>query len=114
MVCNRHCRRRKWLSSSAKRPIQQNGSSMNLRYCESPGVPSRIATLSANQAPTAIIGCPHMTTSGGARKNPAINALRLARHIVRSEPTARVLVVNLELCTLHFQETTDLAQLLCL
>lgn len=43
----------------------------------------------------------------------AINALRLARHIVRSEPTARVLVVNLELCTLHFQETTDLAQLLC-
>jgi predicted naringenin-chalcone synthase len=42
-----------------------------------------------------------------------INALKLARHIVRSEPKARVLVLNLELCTLHWQETTDLAQLLC-
>ena len=35
----------------------------------------------------------------------AINALKLARHIVRSEPTAKVLVVNLELCTLHLKET---------
>jgi predicted naringenin-chalcone synthase len=43
----------------------------------------------------------------------AINALKLARHIVRSEPDARVLILNLELCTLHFRETTDLAQLLC-
>jgi len=43
----------------------------------------------------------------------AINALKLARHIVRSEPESRVLVLNLELCTLHFQETMDLAQLLC-
>lgn len=43
----------------------------------------------------------------------AINALKLARHIVRSEPRARVLILNLELCTLHFQETTDLAQVLC-
>jgi predicted naringenin-chalcone synthase len=43
----------------------------------------------------------------------AINALKLARHIVRSEPTSRVLVINLELCTLHFQETTDLEQVLC-
>ncbi|HEX7600851.1 MAG TPA: hypothetical protein VF316_04565, partial [Polyangiaceae bacterium] len=31
----------------------------------------------------------------------AINALKLARHIVRSAPEARVLLVNLELCTLH-------------
>lgn len=38
----------------------------------------------------------------------AINALKLARHIVRSEPKARVLILNLELCTLHFKETTDL------
>ncbi len=37
----------------------------------------------------------------------AINALKLARHIVRSEPTARVLVLNLELCTLHLQETLE-------
>jgi predicted naringenin-chalcone synthase len=43
----------------------------------------------------------------------AINALKLARHIVRSEPNARILIVNLELCTLHLQETVDVNQLLC-
>jgi predicted naringenin-chalcone synthase len=42
----------------------------------------------------------------------AINALKLARHIVRSEPAARVLIVNIELCTLHLKETTDLEQIL--
>ena len=42
----------------------------------------------------------------------AINGLKTARHIVRSEPEARVLMVNLELCTLHLQETTDLEQVL--
>jgi predicted naringenin-chalcone synthase len=42
----------------------------------------------------------------------AINALRFARHVVRSEPDARVLVVCLELCTLHLQETSDLEQVL--
>ena len=42
----------------------------------------------------------------------AVNALRLAHHFVRSEPDARVLVVNLELCTLHFQQTDDMEQLL--
>jgi predicted naringenin-chalcone synthase len=42
----------------------------------------------------------------------AINALKAARHIVRSEPEACVLVMNLELCTLHMQETQDLEQLL--
>jgi predicted naringenin-chalcone synthase len=42
----------------------------------------------------------------------AINALRLAAHIVRSEPAARVLVVSLELCTLHLQETCDLETVL--
>jgi len=41
-----------------------------------------------------------------------INALKTAYHIVRSEPEARVLTVNLELCTLHFQETEDLEKLL--
>jgi hypothetical protein len=60
-VCGRHCRRRKWPSSSTKRPIQQNGSSINLRQCESPGDTAGIAALSADHAPTAIIGCPHMT-----------------------------------------------------
>jgi predicted naringenin-chalcone synthase len=42
----------------------------------------------------------------------AINALKLARHIVRSDAGAAVLIVNLELCTLHFQETQDLEQVL--
>jgi alpha-pyrone synthase len=42
----------------------------------------------------------------------AINALKMARHIVRSDPKAGVLMVNLELCTLHFQETQDLEQVL--
>lgn len=34
----------------------------------------------------------------------AVNALRLANDIVRAEASARVLVVNLELCSLHLQE----------
>ena len=42
----------------------------------------------------------------------AINALKLARHIVRSEPASRVLILNLELCTLHLKETADLEQML--
>ncbi|HEV2557006.1 MAG TPA: type III polyketide synthase [Microvirga sp.] len=42
----------------------------------------------------------------------AVNALKTAHHIVRSEPEARVLVVNLELCTLHMQETSNLEQIL--
>jgi predicted naringenin-chalcone synthase len=42
----------------------------------------------------------------------AVNALKLARHIVRSEPAARVLVVNLELCSLHLQEQWQLEKML--
>lgn len=42
----------------------------------------------------------------------SINALKLARHIVRSEPGAKVLLVSLELCTLHLKETTDLETML--
>jgi alpha-pyrone synthase len=42
----------------------------------------------------------------------AVNGLRLARHIVRSEPDARVLLVSVELCTLHLHETDDLDHLL--
>ena len=42
----------------------------------------------------------------------AINALKLARHIVRSDPRARVLALNLELCTLHLHETDDLEEIL--
>ncbi|MBO0754815.1 MAG: type III polyketide synthase, partial [Bradyrhizobiaceae bacterium] len=44
--------------------------------------------------------------------NAAINALKLAHHIVRSTPAAKVLVVSLELCTLHLQETGNMDRLL--
>jgi predicted naringenin-chalcone synthase len=37
----------------------------------------------------------------------AVPALRLAQAAVLADPAARVLVVNLELCTLHLQETAD-------
>jgi alpha-pyrone synthase len=42
----------------------------------------------------------------------AINGLKLARHIVLSAPAAKVLMVNLELCTLHLQHTHNIEQLL--
>jgi len=41
-----------------------------------------------------------------------INALKSARHIVRSEPGAKVLILSLELCSLHLKETQDLEQML--
>lgn len=44
----------------------------------------------------------------------AIAALRSARHIVRSEPQARVLVVCIELTTLHLQDVHELAPLLAM
>ncbi|RDC59457.1 Naringenin-chalcone synthase [Alteripontixanthobacter maritimus] len=42
----------------------------------------------------------------------AVTALRTARHIVRSEPDARVLVVTVELSTLHHQGHVDIEPLL--
>ncbi|HSX86060.1 MAG TPA: type III polyketide synthase [Cellvibrio sp.] len=42
----------------------------------------------------------------------AINALKLARHIVRSETHAKVLVLNLELCTLHLKSAATLEEIL--
>ena len=42
----------------------------------------------------------------------AINALKAAHHIVRSEPDAKVLILSLELCSLHLKETQDLEQML--
>jgi alpha-pyrone synthase len=41
-----------------------------------------------------------------------MNALKLARHIVRSEEGACVLILNLELCTLHLKNTDSLEQML--
>jgi len=42
----------------------------------------------------------------------AINGLKLAHHIVRSTPSAKVLMVNLELCSLHLHDTHELGELL--
>ena len=42
----------------------------------------------------------------------AVNALKLARHIVRAEHDAKVLVVNLELSSLHLQEDWRIQKLL--
>lgn len=42
----------------------------------------------------------------------AVSSLRLAHHIVRSEPAARVLVVTVELSTLHLQYEEDVERLL--
>ena len=44
----------------------------------------------------------------------AIAALRSARHIVRSDPQARVLVVTVELSTLHLQGDNELESLLAM
>jgi len=42
----------------------------------------------------------------------AVAAIRSARHIVRSDPHARVLVVCVELCSLHLQGTPEIESLL--
>ena len=42
----------------------------------------------------------------------AINGLKAAYHMVRSQPDAKVLIVTLELCTLHLQKSHDLETLL--
>lgn len=44
----------------------------------------------------------------------AVAALRSARHIVRSDPSARVLVVTVELSTLHLQAVGELEPLLAM
>jgi predicted naringenin-chalcone synthase len=43
-----------------------------------------------------------------------VTALRTARHIVRSEPDARVLVVSVELTTLHLQDVPEVERLLAM
>jgi alpha-pyrone synthase len=43
-----------------------------------------------------------------------VTALRTAGHIVRSQPDARVLVVSVELCTLHLQPSDRLESLLAM
>ncbi|MGQ9426407.1 type III polyketide synthase [Gilvimarinus sp. F26214L] len=52
------------------------------------------------------------TTVGFMGCYAALNGLKLARHIVRSEPGARVLQLNLELCTLHLKPSGSLEEIL--
>src|SRR5690606_9501597 len=42
----------------------------------------------------------------------AMNALKLARHIVRSDAEARVVILSLELCTLHLKPSGSLEEML--
>lgn len=42
----------------------------------------------------------------------ALNALKLARHIVRSDESSKVLILNLELCTLHLRDKGTLEDIL--
>ena len=42
----------------------------------------------------------------------AVAALRVAHHIVRSDPAARVLLVTVELCSLHLQDSPEIVSLL--
>ena len=44
----------------------------------------------------------------------AVAALRVAHHIARSDPAARILVVTVELCSLHLQDTADVPRLLAM
>jgi predicted naringenin-chalcone synthase len=44
----------------------------------------------------------------------AVSSLRLAHHLVRSQPDARVLVVTVELCTLHLQDDQAIEPLLAM
>jgi alpha-pyrone synthase len=44
----------------------------------------------------------------------AVAALRTAHHIVRSRPDARVLVITVELCSLHLQPDTELEPILAM
>jgi predicted naringenin-chalcone synthase len=44
----------------------------------------------------------------------AVSALRVAHHIARSDPRARVLVVTVELSTLHMVDTHDVGSLLAM
>jgi predicted naringenin-chalcone synthase len=52
------------------------------------------------------------TSVGFMGCSAAVPALRIAQAAVLADPAARVLVVNLELCTLHLQETDDLEKAL--
>ena len=67
---------------------------MNLRRCESPGDFARIAALSADQAPPAIIGCPYMIYAQTLRfaaamlmsRASAVSASKWTRMTISGDP----------------------------
>ena len=71
-----------------------------------PGLDQRIADA------LALGGTLQRTLVGFMGCYAAVPALRIAADAVRADPAARVLVVALEMCTLHLQETTDLETVL--
>jgi predicted naringenin-chalcone synthase len=62
------------------------------------------------------LGLPHVerVVIGFMGCYAGVTALRTAGHIVRSRPEARVLVVAVELCSLHLQENAGLASMLAM
>lgn len=56
--------------------------------------------------------CVQRTVVGFMGCYGAVPALRVAADAVRADPGARVLVVNVELCSLHLQDTPDVSRLL--
>lgn len=71
-----------------------------------PGLDQRVAEA------LALGGNLHRTFVGFMGCYAAVPALRVAAQAVRADPTARVLVIALELCTLHMQESQDLEKVL--
>jgi predicted naringenin-chalcone synthase len=69
---------------------------LDLQLCESLGLRRDVA-----RTIVGFMGC-----------SAAVPALRLAQQAVLADPKSRVLVVNLELCSLHFQETADIETVL--
>jgi predicted naringenin-chalcone synthase len=62
------------------------------------------------------IGLPHVerTLVGFMGCYAAVSALRVGHHIVRSRPSAKALVVTVELCSLHLRKTQSLESLLAM
>ena len=71
---------------------------LDLQLAAALGLPSRVA-----RTMVGFMGCA-----------AAVPALRIADQAVRADPGARVLVVNIELCSLHLQQTEDIETALAL
>ena len=71
---------------------------LDLQLAAALGLPSRVA-----RTMVGFMGCA-----------AAVPALRIADQAIRAEPGARVLVINIELCSLHLQQTEDIETALAL